>query len=234
MSFVLHMLGEALDRIASGDAELLATLGRTLWLAAASAFVAALVGIPLGARAGLRAHGPVGGFRAVAANIGLGLPPVVLGIILGLLLLPGAPLGGLRWLTTMNGIWLAQVLLAAPLVAALTAAAVAQGPANLVLQARALGASPRDRLLLLLGEIRPALLAAVLAAALLGIGEVGAVIIIGGNVAGHTNTLASTVVLDLAASDTAGATAHALLLLGLVGILTWMHGRARRAAGAAA
>lgn len=230
MSFVLHMLGEALSQIFQGDPQLWSTIGRTLWLAFASTAVAAAIGVPLGVWIGMRSRGPARGVRAVAANVGLGLPPVVLGIFLGLLLLPGAPLGWLQWLVTLRGVWLAQLLLALPLIVALTAAAVAQGPASLVLQARALGASPRDQLLLTIAELRPAIIGAVLAAALAGIGEVGAVIIIGGNVEGHTNTLASTVVLDLSAGDAAGATAHALVLCVLVGALTWGVSRAQRAA----
>lgn len=230
MNFVLEMLRQAVERILDFDPRLWATIGRTLWLAFASTVAAALVAVPLGGWIGMRSRGPVGGPRAVAANIGLGLPPVVLGIFLGLLLLPGAPLGWLNWLVTLRGVWLAQLLLAIPLIVALTAGAAAQGPAQLVVQARALGASPRAQLGLLIAELQPAILAALLAAALAGIGEVGAVIIVGGNVPGHTNTLASTVVLDLSAGDVAGAVAHAIMLGMLVAVLTWALGRAQRAA----
>ncbi|MEH3053486.1 MAG: ABC transporter permease [Patulibacter minatonensis] len=233
MSFVLHVLGEALRLIVAFDPALWATVARTLLLALASTAAAGAIGIPLGAWIGLRARrGPGGLLRAIGANVGLGLPPVVLGIFLGLLLLPGAPLGWLQWLDTIQGVWLAQVLLAAPLVTALTVAAVAQGPAALLDQAQALGAGRRDRLALLLAEVRPALLAALLAAALAGIGEVGAVIIIGGNISGQTNTLASTIVLELSAGETEAATASTLLLCLLVALLTWGLGRARRASTA--
>lgn len=233
MRFVVHEFGEALHLLFEGDPSLWATVLRTVWLTIASTAVAGLIGVPLGAWIGMRSRGAAGGLRALGANVGLGLPPVVVGIVLGLLLAPGGLLGRLQWLVTLEGIWLAQVVLAAPLIAALTAAAAAQGPVAVVQQARALGADQRAQLALLLAELRPAILGALLAAALVGLGEVGAVIIIGGNVDGHTNTLASSVVLDLNASNPARAIADALVLGALIGALTWGAGRAQRAARAA-
>ncbi|MFT4036236.1 MAG: ABC transporter permease [Patulibacter sp.] len=228
MSFVIHLLGEALREIATFDGALWATVARTLWLAVASTAAAGVLAVPLGSWLGLRAAERRSG-RCVltVANIGFGLPPVVLGILLGLVLLPGAPLGSLGWLATLRGVWLAQVVLAVPLIVALTATA-AQQPAPLIAQARALGAPAGARLILLAAELRPAIAGALLAAMLAGVGEVGAVIIVGGNVAGHTTTLASTIVLDLGAGDPVGATAHALLLAMLVAALTLAVRRVQR------
>jgi len=212
---LLELLSQALDRIFSSDAALLATTWRTLALAFASTAIALALGLPLGL---LLADARTRGRRAglVVANAGLGLPPVVLGIYLALALLPGAPLGGLHWTYTLAAIVLAQTLLALPLVAALTAAAVHALPDGLLDQARAFGA-PRARLALLaLREARVGVLAAVIAALGSAVAEVGAVVIVGGNIRGQTSTLASTVLLDLAAGDPAGATADVLVLLAVV------------------
>jgi tungstate transport system permease protein len=213
--FLIEMLAQALDRIGSGDAELLATAWRTLWLAGVSTALALAAGLPLGLlladtrtkrrRAGL-----------VVANAGLGLPPVVLGVYLALLLLPGNPLGGLQWTNTLEAIVLAQTLLALPLVAALTAAAVHALPSGLLDQARAFGARRVGLALLALREARVGVLAAVIAALGSAVAEVGAVVIVGGNVRDQTSTLASTVLLDLSAGDPAGATADVIVLLAIV------------------
>ena len=212
------MIGRALERIASGDDALVATAWRTLRLALESTALALAVGIPLGTWLGM---GTGRGRRLgqVLANAGLGLPPVVLGVYLALLLLPGSPLGALNWTNTLEGIVLAQVLLALPIVVALTTAAVAQVPPSLTDQARAFGASALRRGVLAVREARVGVLAAVIAALGSAVAEVGAIVIVGGNIRGQTNTLASTVLLDLAAGDPVGATANVIVLLGLLVVL---------------
>lgn len=215
MRFLLEMLGQALHRIAHGDAALLATTWRTLRVALLSTGIALALGLPLGL---LLADARTRGRRAglVIANTGLGLPPVVLGVYLALLLLPSSPLGGLRWTSTLPAVVLAQTLLALPLVAALTAAAVHALPDGLLDQARAFGAPAWRRAALALREARVGVMAAVIAALGSAVAEVGAVVIVGGNIRGQTSTLASTVLLDLSAGDPAGATADVIVLLALV------------------
>jgi tungstate transport system permease protein len=230
--FLLEMLAQALHRIAHGDAALLATTWRTLRVVLLSTGIALALGLPLGLLLadawGCRSRprgrwwrGPRRFFRGrraglVVANAGLGLPPVVLGVYLALLLLPGSPLGALRWTSTLAAVVLAQTLLALPLVAALTAAAVHALPAGLLDQARAFGARRTQLALLALREARVGVLAAVIAALGSAVAEVGAVVIVGGNIRDQTNTLASTVLLDLSAGDPAGATADVIVLLALV------------------
>ncbi len=223
MEFLVQMIGQAVDRIVHGDPTLLATTWRTLWLAFLSTAIALLLGAPLGLLLG---EGRTRARRGavVLANAGLGLPPVVLGVYLALLLLPGSPLGGLRWTYTLPALVLAQTLLAFPLVVALVAAAVRTLPDGLLEQSRAFGASRARQAGLALREARIGVLTAVIAALGSAVAEVGAVVIVGGNVRGQTNTLASTVLLDLSAADPVGATADVLILLVVVlvlgGILT--------------
>jgi tungstate transport system permease protein len=234
VSFLWQMLEQALTRIGDADATLLATTWRTLRLAFGATFVALLVGLPLGV-AIAQARRPRwrrAGF--VLANAGLGLPPVVLGVFLALVLLPGSPLGGLHLTNTLWGVFLAQVLLALPIVVALSAVAVAGLPAGLLDQARAFGAGPVARGALALREAWVGVLVAVIAALGSAVAEVGAVVIVGGNLQERTSTLASQVLLDLSAADPAGATADVLVLLAIVALLgvllTLVQQRARRVA----
>jgi tungstate transport system permease protein len=231
VEFVLQMLGQAVDRIASGDFVVWSTVWRTLRLALESTALALLLGLPLGVLLG-EASTRTRRLGVVVANAGLGLPPVVLGIFLALTLYPPGPLGRLELINTLTAAIVAQALLALPIVVALTAAAVHGLPAGLLAQARAFGANWPRRAILALREARVGVLAAVIAALLSALAEVGAVVIVGGNTRGATNTLASTVLLDLAASDPAGATANILVLLALVALigggLTVLQQRAQR------
>ncbi|MDO8186080.1 ABC transporter permease [Conexibacter sp. JD483] len=218
MAFVLHLLDEAFARIAGGDGALVETALRTLWFASLATLFALLAGLPL---ALWLADGRTRARRIglTLANAGLGLPPVVLGVYLALLLLPASPLGGLSWDYRPPAVVLAQTLLALPIVVALSAAALRTLPPGLLEQARAFGASRPQRALLALREARVGLAAAVIATLGSALAEVGAVVIVGGNIRGSTNTLASTVLLDLAASDTPGAIADALVLVALLLLL---------------
>lgn len=218
MRFVLEMLDQALGRIAGGDEQLLATTWRTLRFALLATVLALLAGVPLAlllteTRTRARRIG------LVLANAGLGLPPVVLGVYLALVLLPGSPLGGLRWTSQPQAVVLAQALLALPVVVALCSSALLALPGGLLDQARAFGASRWDRALLALREARVGIVAAVIATLGSALAEVGAVVIVGGNIRGSTNTLASTVLLDLSAGDPPGAVANTLVLLALIGTL---------------
>jgi tungstate transport system permease protein len=231
MEFVGAMLHQALDRIFSGDVDIWSTVWRTLRLALASTFFALLIGLPIGVFLG-EAATRVRRLGVVIANAGLGLPPVVLGVFLALALYPRSPLGRFELIDTLNAAIIAQTLLALPIVVALTAAAVAGLPSGLLDQAQAFGASRARRGALALREARVGVVAAVIGALLSALAEVGAVVIVGGNVRGQTNTLASTVLLDLSAGDPAAATANVLILLALVlavgGMLTVVQQRAAR------
>jgi tungstate transport system permease protein len=231
MEFVFVMVRQALERIFSGDIDVWTTVWRTLRLALASTALALVLGLPIAvwlAEASTRVR------RAgiVIANAGLGLPPVVLGVYLAVAFYPASPLGRLELTNTLTAMIIAQALLALPIVVALSAAAIAGLPAGLLDQARAFGASRPARGVLAVREARVGVLAALMAAMLSALAEVGAVVLVGGNIEGHTNTLASTVLLDLSASDPAGATANVLVLLALVlvvgGLLTVLQQRSAR------
>jgi tungstate transport system permease protein len=218
VEFLWDGVKDAVDLITSGDHDILVIVGITLKLAFWSTLFALLLGLPLGLALGL---GRFRGRRAglVLANAGMGLPPVVVGLVVALFLFRGAPLGGLNLLYTLNGVILAQTLLALPLVVALTAAAVQSLPTGLLDQARALGASRMQVGTLALREARVGVLAATIAAVGSAFAEVGAVVLVGGNIQGDTQTLASAVLVRVSAGEYGRAIALGTILLGLILVL---------------
>jgi tungstate transport system permease protein len=218
VEFLWDGLRQAVDLLLSGDDQVLDIVEVTLRLAFWSTLLALAAGLPLGLLLGL------GGFRGrgsalALVNAGMGLPPVIVGLVVALLLFRGAPLGGLNLLYTLNGVILAQAVLAFPVVAALTASAVQSLPDGLLDQARAFGASRTAVAALALREARVGVLAATIAAAGSAFSEVGAVILVGGNIEGQTQTLASAVLVRVSAGEYGTAIALGILLLGLVLLL---------------
>ena len=235
MSFIWEGVREAFELLAEGNSEVFEVLGVTMHVAVFATLVALLVGLPLGLAFGL---GRFRGRRLGLAllNAGLGLPPVVVGLVVALFLFRGAPLGGLELIYTVNGIILAQAILAFPIVGAFTASAVEAVPAALFDQARALGASRPQLATLALREARVGVIGATIAAFGSAVSEVGAVVLVGGNIHGETRTLASAVLVEVGAGEYGTAVAFGILLLGLLlicaGMLTlFQHGAGGRERG---
>jgi len=218
VDFLWDGVKQAADLLTSGDPDTFEIVGITLRMALWSTFFALVLGLPLGLALGL------GRFRGrrpalAVANAGMGLPPVVVGLVVALLLFRGAPLGDLNLLYTLNGVILAQTLLALPLVVAFTAASVQALPAGLIDQARALGASRIQVGALALREARVGVMAATIAALGSAFAEVGAVVLVGGNIEGETQTLASAVLVRVSAGEYGRAIALGTILLGLILLL---------------
>jgi tungstate transport system permease protein len=218
VTFLLDGLRQAAELLARGDHDILVVVGTTLRLAFWSTLLALALGLPIGLALGL---GRFRGRRAglAVANAGMGLPPVVVGLVVALLLFRGAPLGGLNLLYTFEGMVVAQTLLGLPVVAALTAAAVLALPGGLLEQARAFGASRTQVAVLALREARVGVLAATIAAMGSAFAEVGAIVLVGGNLEGETQTLASAVLVRVSAGEYGRAIALGTILLGLVLVL---------------
>ncbi|MFN8161562.1 MAG: ABC transporter permease [Solirubrobacterales bacterium] len=219
MNFIADGVREAIDLLLHGDPDVVQILGVTLRVAVVSTALALAIGLPVGLALAL------GGFRGkraglIMVNAGLGLPPVLVGLVVALFLFRGAPLGGLSLIYTVDGVILAQTLLSFPIVAALTASAVQGVPGALFDQARALGASRWRVAALALREARVGVLAAVIAALGSALSEVGAVVLVGGNIEGQTQTLASAVLANVAAGEYGTAIALGIILLGLILLLT--------------
>lgn len=215
MKFFTEGLRDAIDLLLHPDARLLKILEVTAQVAGWSTLLALLLGLPLGLALGL---GRFPGRRPALAfaNAGLGLPPVVVGLVLALLFFREAPLGPLGLIYTVQGVVVAQTALALPVVAALTAAAVQAVPGALLEQARALGASGPRVWALALREARVGVFAAGIAALGSALSEVGAVVLVGGNIQDQTQTLASAVLLQVGAGEYGRAMALGIILLGLI------------------
>jgi tungstate transport system permease protein len=231
VEFLWDGLREAIDLLFSGDDRVFDIVATTLRMAFWSTLIALAAGLPAGLALGLtRFRGR--GAALTLVNAGMGLPPVIVGLVVALLLFRGAPLGGLNLLYTLDGVILAQAVLAFPIVAALTASAVQSLPSGLIEQARAFGASRTAVAVLALREARVGVLAATIAAAGSAFAEVGAVVLVGGNIEGQTQTLASAVLVRVSAGEYGTAIALGILLLGLVlilaGVLTALQQRQAR------
>ncbi len=215
MSFIWEGVRKAVDLLLHGGSDVYGVLGVTLHVAIGATLLALLVGLPLGLIFGL---GRFRGRRLGLAllNAGLGLPPVVVGLVVALFLFRGAPLGGLELIYTVNGIILAQAILAFPIVGAFTAVAVEAVPRALFDQARALGASRWQLAALALREARIGVIGATIAAFGSAVSEVGAVVLVGGNIHNQTQTLASAVLTEVSAGEYGTAIAFGILLLGLI------------------
>ena len=215
MDFIWNGVKQAFHLLVHGDDQVYSILWLTLRICVESTALALAVGLPVGLWLGL------GAFRGRRAgqtlfNAGLGLPPVVVGLVVSLLLFRQGPLGGLHLIYTVGGVVLAQTVLSVPIVAALTASAVQAVPLGLRDQARALGASRLRVAALAAREARVGILAATIAAVGSALSEVGAVVLVGGNIQGQTQTLASAVLVRVEQGDYSRAIALGVILLGLI------------------
>lgn len=214
MDIFFDALGQAFRLLVGGDPYLWQIIGRSLQVSGIAVLLGLLTGIPLGTWLGL-ARFPGRGVAVAVVNTGLALPPVVVGLFVYITLSRQGPLGSLGWLYTTSAMIAAQFVLAAPYVAAITLAAVQSVPPELRLQARALGASRWQALLLHLREARLSLMAAVAAGFGAVISEVGAVMMVGGNVQGETRVITTAIVLETRRGQFATAMALGLILLAI-------------------
>ncbi len=218
MDFIWQGFKEALDLIKSGDPTLKTTVRITLDIAFWSTLWALIIGLPIGVTLGIGRFWGRRGFIALA-NGGLGLPPIVVGLFLFLLMLNQSPLGRFHLIYTVKGVIVAQTVLALPLVIAFTTAAVESVEPGLLDQARVLGASRFAIAVLALREARIGVFAAAIAAVGATLSEVGAVVLVGGNIQGTTSTLATSVLLTVSAGRYDEGIAYGTVLLGIIFIL---------------
>lgn len=217
------------------EPELLRIIGLSLRVSLTAVVIGSLIGLPLGALLALSRF-PGRDACIVVLNACMGLPPVVVGLIVYLLLSRSGPLGPLGWLFTPTGMVMAQVVLITPIVAALSRQTVADLWIEYEEQLRSLGLTPLKAIATLLWDGRFSLSTAILAGFGRAIAEVGAIIIVGGNIAGYTRTMTTAISLETSRGDLALAMALGIVLLVLViGInatATTLGNAARRRQGA--
>lgn len=214
MNGFAESLGAAFALIATGDAALGEIVGLSLKVSLTAVLLACVLGLPVGAA--------VGAFRfpgraalAVALNALMGLPPVVVGLIVYLMLSASGPLGPLGLLYTPTAMIIAQTILVAPIVAALTRQVVEDLSVEYAEQFASLGVGAIDRLGALLWDARFSLLTVALAGFGRAIAEVGAVIIVGGNINHVTRVMTTSIALETSKGNLELALALGIVLLAI-------------------
>ncbi|HEY3316814.1 MAG TPA: ABC transporter permease [Coriobacteriia bacterium] len=229
MSIIWSSMQEAGRLLANGDPVVWQIITLSLRVSSVATAIGMLIGLPLGYVLGTTVFA---GRRVIAllvillVNTGMGLPPVVVGLFVTLALSRSGPLGFMGWLFTPQAMVLAQVIIATPLIAGVSAAAVGAVPEELRLQARSLGAGRLAEGLLTLNEARGGVLSAIVAGFGGVISEIGAVMMVGGNIEGYTRVMTTAIVTETRMGNTGNAIALAFILLGLAlavnGLLTWL------------
>jgi len=214
MHDLLQALLHALHLLLTGDRHIWAIITLSLRVSGSGLLLASLLGLPLGAWLAL---GHFWGRRLLIIFIytGMGFPPVVVGLFVYLFLSRSGPLGWLNWLFTPNAMILAQTIISLPLIAGFTMSALQSIDPNLRLQLRALGATPTQIAFTLLWEARWGIIVALIAGFGRIIAEVGAVMLVGGNIEGSTRVLTTAIVLETRKGAFDVALALAIVLLSI-------------------
>ncbi len=218
MDLVAEGLRKALLLLVGGDREVLGITLLSLEVSGLATLISLALGVPLGTAIGLSRFP---GKRLVVSlvNTGMGLPPVVVGLFVSILLWRSGPLGALGLLYTPTAIVVAQSIIATPIVMGITIGAIQGLPAGLRLQLLALGATRRQLVWMLIKEARLPLMAGVMAGFGGVVSEVGASIMVGGNIRGYTRVLTTATVMETGRGNFDVAIAlSAILLLASLGV----------------
>jgi tungstate transport system permease protein len=208
-------LNDALALLVSGNASLYEIIALSLFVSGVATLLAALIGMPLGAWAALT-HSRLRALLVVFLNACMGLPPVVVGLLIYLALSRSGPLGSLGWLFTPKAMIVAQTVLITPIIAALTRQVVEDAHAEYRDWFASLQLSTLATVKTLIVDCRFSLLTALLAGFGRAIAEVGAVMIVGGNINGFTRVMTTSIALETSKGDLALALALGFMLITIV------------------
>ena len=219
MDLILQGVGGAFAKLASLDPDVFDAAIASLVVSGAATVLAVFTGVPLGALIGLSRFR---GRRLLLSlvNTGMGLPPVVVGLFVVVLLWRSGPLGDLNWYCTRQGMVIAQYLLAAPTVVGLTAIGLQNQDPLLRTQLLSLGASRWQAATLLVRESRLLVLGAVIVGFGAVISEVGASQMVGCNVKGDTRVLTTAIALETSKGEFGSAFALGFILLAVIFVVT--------------
>ncbi len=221
MDLVAEGIRKAIALLVALDPEVLGITLLSLEVSLSATAISVLVGVSAGTAIALSRF-PGKRLLVSLVNTGMGLPPVVVGLFVSILLWRNGPLGALRLLYTPTAMVIAQAIIATPIVTGITIGAVQGLPAAMRLQVLALGATRTQLVWLLVREARLPLLAGVMAGFGGVISEVGASIMVGGNVRGHTRVLTTATVMETGKGNFDVAIALSLILLGLTLAVNWV------------
>jgi len=212
MDIIIEGIKQALILLFTLDPEVIGITWLSLKVSGIATFISLLIGVSVGTLVALTQFP---GRRIVVSliNTGMGLPPVVVGLFVTIFLWRNGPLGFLEILYTPTAIIIAQAVIATPIVMGISLAAMQQLPANLRLQILALGATRLQMVWILVKEARLPLLAAIMAGFGGVISEVGASIMVGGNIKGYTRVLTTATVMETSKGNFDNAMALGIILL---------------------
>lgn len=230
MELIWEGIREALNLLINLDLEVSAVTLLSLQVSGLAILLSVLIGVPLGAALALKQF-PGRGFLVSISNLGLGLPPVVVGLWVSIFLWRSGPLGFLGMMYSPGAIVIAQSVIAIPVVTSFSLAAFQQLNPRLRLLLQSLGANWWQSLWYLVQEARLGLLAAVMAGFGAIISEVGASMMVGGNIKGQTRVLTTAVSMEVSKGNFGMAIAISVILLLLtymfVAAMTWAQQKRR-------
>lgn len=215
MDLLWEGLTEALRLIFTLDGEVFAIAALSLTVSGTATLIALIIGVSVGSALALTSF-PGRSIALAVVNTGMGLPPVVVGLFVAVMLWRSGPLGDLELVYTPAAMVIAQTVIATPIITGFTAAALQSLDPRLRLQILSLGASRRQMLWLLLKEARLPLLAAIMAGFGAVISEVGASLMVGGNIKGETRVLTTAMVLETSRGRFELALALGIILLAMM------------------
>ncbi len=221
MDMIWEGLIKALQMLLSGNQAVLQITWLTLRVSGTATLISLLIGVPLGLFLAFKVF-PGRSIAVSFVNMGMGLPPVVVGLWVSLLLWRSGPLGFWDLIYTPTAIIIAQAVIASPIVTGFSMAAIGQLNPKIRLQILALGASRWQLYWLLIKEARLGLLAAVIAGFGGVISEVGASMMVGGNILGQTRTLTTATVMEVNKGNFDIGIALSVILLALAYLVTFI------------
>ena len=214
MQNIIDGILKAFTLLIQGDPEVIQITLLSLEVSGMATLLSLILGLPLGTFLA-QVNFPTRRFWISLINTGMALPPVVVGLVASIFLWRSGPLGSLHLIYTPTAIVIAQVLIAFPVATGLTISALQQLDQRLKIQLLGLGASKSQMILTLWKEARLPLMAALIAAFGSVISEVGASMMVGGNLEGSTRVLTTAIVLETSRGEFASAIALSIILLGL-------------------
>lgn len=223
MDIIFSAFVKCLSLLFSLDPYLIEVTSLTLGLSALSTAVSFALGVPAGLAAALSDF-KARRFIVAVINAGMGLPPVVVGLVVALLLGRGGPFGAFGLLYTKTAIFISQLIIAFPVACGLTIAACGEVPESLKLQLESFGANLAQKSFYIAREIKKSLIVVAMATFGSVVSEVGAVIMVGGNLLGETRVLTTAIVSEVRVGNYDTALSFAIVLLALTFAINYATG----------